>query len=681
MERDPQGNSVLKRLGRYEVIAPLGRGGMGEVFIGRAVGEAGFEKPVVIKCLLRELSQDPNRVQDLIREANLEVRLEHEHIVQVFDLAREGDQLFLVMEYVRGYDLGRILAFHRRRREPLPLEAVAHVGRAVLDALAHAHELCGPDGKQLGVVHRDVSPPNILIGADGRVKLADFGIAKIRAAPELTRPGIVKGKLPYLAPEALEEQAVDHRFDLYSAGVVLYESLAGIRPFTAETETALVARVAAGQFVPLATVRPDLPPAVSALVERALRRDPAERFASAREMARALDEAVPSKPGERERFRSFVSALYAAEPFRSEAGELPPPGTPSRPLPQPAVGSDWMGDGATRPSAFGPAVFTRPTAAATPSAIRRRRRRAIAVASAIVAIGLAAALSYPLRARAPGPLTVALTPASGMEAARAGAAKLADYLARRLARPCQPHVGTDYQALADELAGGRVDLAWLPPFAYLRAAQAGATSLAVTRRGGRTSYQSALVVRRDAQTRTIAELKGKRVGWVDKESASGHLFARAMIADVAGDVDAFLGPQRFLGSHREVVQALADAWVDAGATFVSLDDGGKVATSGWDQHLGERAGEIRVLALSDPIPGDTIAARPGLAESDRRTIAAALLGMSADPEGREILQRVFNRADGFVRPEVAAYEPVRRAAKALEGQGAAPRELPSRPAK
>ncbi|MBC7977682.1 MAG: serine/threonine protein kinase, partial [Myxococcales bacterium] len=217
---------------RYELLDRIGVGGMAEIFRGKAVAAGGFEKPVAIKRILPHLSQDKRFVELLIAEAKVLSLLRHRNIVQIFDVGLGDDgQYFLVMEYVDGKDLGRIQRGIETRRGRIPFDLALHVGAEICEALEHAHSARAPDGKSMSLVHRDVSPSNVLVSRAGEVKLTDFGIAK-RAEHEPTRHGAVRGKFAYISPEQARNEHLDPRSDVFPVGVLLWELVTNRRLFS-----------------------------------------------------------------------------------------------------------------------------------------------------------------------------------------------------------------------------------------------------------------------------------------------------------------------------------------------------------------------------------------------------------------------------------------------------------------
>lgn len=282
-------------LGRYRIVRPIARGGMGMIYLARSEGAADFVKPVVVKRMLSDHA-DSDAVKMFKREARIMSMLRHPGIVSVTDFGREEGSYLLVMDYVHGFHLGRWASFVQHAKAigdtagQLPWQTAVHVCIQVLDALEYAHTLKGPEGNPLHIVHRDVSPSNVLLDIEGRVLLADFGIAKTAAGEEETRTtvGTVKGKFSYMAPEILEGAAPAPSADVYATAVVLHEVLVGRNEFRTQEPAATIQRVLQHAPRRLDVVRSDVPSALADVVARALLKRPEERFATASELAKAL---------------------------------------------------------------------------------------------------------------------------------------------------------------------------------------------------------------------------------------------------------------------------------------------------------------------------------------------------------------------------------------------------------
>ncbi|AKF81138.1 serine/threonine protein kinase [Myxococcus fulvus 124B02] len=277
------------QIGKYVVRRKLAEGGMAEIYLCTARGAEGFEKEVVIKRVRAFLASDPEFVGMFIAEARLASRLNHANVVQIFDFDKHEDTYYLAMEYVRGCSLWELRRKCKELMEPMPPMLVAHIGAEVARGLHYAHRL-KVNGHPLDLVHRDVTPHNVLLSYDGAVKLTDFGIAK--AGKKLTQPGMLKGKFAYMSPEQSRGEDVDSRTDLFALGVVLWEMLTGGRLFDGDSELAVLRAVQHSVIPPPARLNPEVPAELDAVVMRALERDPAARFQTAGELERALAQCV-----------------------------------------------------------------------------------------------------------------------------------------------------------------------------------------------------------------------------------------------------------------------------------------------------------------------------------------------------------------------------------------------------
>jgi eukaryotic-like serine/threonine-protein kinase len=290
---DPPADDAAQRLGRYTLFGEIAAGGMATVCFGRLAGEAGFAKTVAIKRLHPELARDEGFREMFVDEARLAARIRHPNVVPTLDVVSEGGELFLVMEYVHGESLGRLLRTLRAQKEPVAPKIAAAIMTGVLHGLHAAHEAKSEEGEPLHLVHRDVSPQNVIVGVDGVARVIDFGIAKATSSAQTTREGELRGKLPYMAPEQLGTTPASRRTDIYAAAVVLWEMLAGRRLFEADDERVVYGRIVAGASEPPSAFARDVPTALDDVVMRGLARNPNGRFATAREMALAIEEATP----------------------------------------------------------------------------------------------------------------------------------------------------------------------------------------------------------------------------------------------------------------------------------------------------------------------------------------------------------------------------------------------------
>jgi len=303
------------RLGRYELLARLATGGMGEIFLARLEGAAGFEKLYVVKRILPHLADDPRFRDMLIAEARIASMMTHANICHVYELGETDGQLYIVMEYLEGITLLPLLRKLSRAAGALDLGFIGGVIQQVTDGLHYAHELKDRSGEYLGIVHRDVTPSNLFLTNSGVVKVLDFGIAKVKDASAHTQTGTVKGKYAYMAPEQLRGAAVDRRADVCALGVVVYEMLALRRLFQRKTDYLTFRAVMEQPVVDIRHYRPDCPDPLAIALLQALDRDPANRFATARQLGSAVQGAITAvkRPWTQGEISDFMIANYASE--------------------------------------------------------------------------------------------------------------------------------------------------------------------------------------------------------------------------------------------------------------------------------------------------------------------------------------------------------------------------------
>jgi serine/threonine protein kinase len=307
------------QFGKYSLFELIGRGGMAEVYKGRIQGPAGFERTFVVKRILPHLSDDTTFIKMFVEEAKLSARLAHPNIVHIFELGAVDGEYFISMEYIRGHDLSETMRAIWKTMGPPRPELVAYIGREACRGLSYAHGLTDENGQLLGMVHRDISPSNVMLSYEGAVKLLDFGIAKaLGDAPEITKSGTMKGKYAYMAPEQTEGDHVDNRSDIFACGIVLHEVLTGRRLFKGANDVQTIERVRRCDVPPPSLQNPAVPPELDAIILKALQRNPANRWADAADMANALDDIVHAS-----RFQPDHLAQLLYDLFPTEGGGPP----------------------------------------------------------------------------------------------------------------------------------------------------------------------------------------------------------------------------------------------------------------------------------------------------------------------------------------------------------------------
>ncbi len=416
------------RLGKYVLDAPLGAGGMAEVFRAHTVGAEGFQRAVAIKRILPDASKNPAFSTMFIAEAKLSSRMQHPNIVSVLDFDRDHEgRLYLVMELVEGRDLDALIESGR-----LPFSSLIYVLVEVLRGLGYAHDLpAGADGVR-GLVHRDVSPHNVLLGWSGSVKVSDFGIAKARAATAASASVSIKGKPAYMSPEQINGSPLDGRSDLFAVGVMMWQMMTGQYLFASGTTAETLARVLFHPVPSPRSVMPDIPPDLEAVTMKLLAREPAHRYATAED---AIDDLLrcqhAPRDGRRELEQLLITRFPQKAPVRTgqrSRGQLPeapgalPVGTPVAAPPSPPHGTVPFGP--TQHAAMNAETRTAPASpgalAATPSAARRTTFLVVGAIAAVV-IGVAVVIATPGGGASTGAVTDDATapPAVIVDAAQA----------------------------------------------------------------------------------------------------------------------------------------------------------------------------------------------------------------------------------------------------------------------
>jgi serine/threonine protein kinase len=400
-------------IGKYKVVRRLAMGGMAEIFLAQARGIEGFEKYVVLKRILPQFAASQTFIRLFLNEARVAATLDHPNIASVYDIGESDGMYFFAMEYLHGEDLGHLLRELVRRSERIPIEHALTIMVGVAAGLHAAHEKRGPDGRPLGIVHRDVSPSNVVVTYDGGVKLVDFGVAKMTANAELTKSGSVKGKLAYMSPEQCNGVVIDRRSDVFALGILLFELTTQTRLFKGESEAATLKMVLDARVPPPSARVPDYPTELEPIIFKALARERDERFATAREVQIALEEVargrglLTSIANLGEWMTSFLGPkpepwLGAAEGEQEERGGPEVGAAPPR-LSAPVIQSSQLDpENATIVTGIA-SQMSKPRS----TAVVRRRRWLLATGGTlgVVAVGAVGLASWGLRSNAVPPAT------------------------------------------------------------------------------------------------------------------------------------------------------------------------------------------------------------------------------------------------------------------------------------
>ena len=304
----------IENYGNYQLLKKLAMGGMAQIYLARQRGPEGFEKRLVVKRILPHLAENEDFVRMFLDEARIAARLNHPNIVQIYDLGSQDDSFFIAMEYIHGEDLRRVWKRADRADTPVPVPLVCRVIIEACAGLDYAHKRTDASGKPLNIVHRDISPQNILLTFEGRVKVVDFGIAKAADQATVTRSGVLKGKYSYMSPEQAAGQKVDRRSDIFALGVVLYELLTCNRLFKRPSDMATLQAVAACDILPPSQVNPRVPESLDPIVMKALARSPDDRYSEAVQLQLALEDwlVAHQHASSSAHVADFMQNLYAA---------------------------------------------------------------------------------------------------------------------------------------------------------------------------------------------------------------------------------------------------------------------------------------------------------------------------------------------------------------------------------
>lgn len=311
--------------GRYELLKRIAAGGMGEVYLARQAGFEGFEKLLVVKVLLPNLAEDSEFITMFLDEARIAARLDHPNIGQIYDLGEVDGAFYIAMEYIRGDDVVRLWKQARLKQKPVPMALAARIAADAAAGLDYAHKATGADNEPLNLVHRDVSPQNILVTFDGGVKLIDFGVAKAAGRMSHTTTGTIKGKYAYMSPEQISGADIDHRSDVFALGVVLYEMLTSARLFKRDTEVATLQAVATCDIPPPTSINPKIDPMLADILLKALAQNRDDRYEDAQAFRMALEEwmLAERQPGTAAHLSAYMKELYAERLAEERAAGKP----------------------------------------------------------------------------------------------------------------------------------------------------------------------------------------------------------------------------------------------------------------------------------------------------------------------------------------------------------------------
>ncbi|MER2560902.1 MAG: PhnD/SsuA/transferrin family substrate-binding protein [Myxococcaceae bacterium] len=658
-----------RHLGRYELVHRLDIGGMAEIFLALEHGPHGFERLVVLKRALPHLASQPAFREMFLQEARWVARLTHPNIVQIHELGDAEGSPFIVMEHVLGVSLRDLLRAAIQQERPFPLGVVVGLMTQACAGAHAAHELNDPSGAPLGLVHRDISPHNVMVSAGGHVKLLDFGIAKAtQLGIDTTREGSLKGKLHYMSPEQVQQQKLDRRSDVFALGIVAWELLTSRRLFKRDTDLETMQAIITADTWSPAQFRADVPAPLAQVVMRALSLDREQRQPTADALRRELEaaaEAAGLKYGV-DVLAAFVDEVQG-DVLRANESEV-------KAAVQRAKVEGFKDDDKTTwdEPGHGKAPNTGETLPrASLSALASKRtglsvkELALAVSLALVATMLGGALAFRvLRPPPSGPaLLVGWPPTVDAVVLASDLEPLRRQLERHTGRPMQFVYTSSYHELSTQLLDGGVQFASLPPVLLVRTERLDGRVKPVALKliGGASGIDGVLLAGEGTDISSIADLKGKTFCVPDDDSTTGLLFPR-MAARKAGldwekDVTVVKS-----GNHLQVLRDLANKRCQAGGTYSGAFV--NAVTQGID------VSQLRQIAITGRSPQDSIVAGPTVPAADVAAMKAALFAFQPGADEGGAIERVST----FVEPSPGDYAALREVIALEDAESSRPKQ-------
>ena len=647
-------NSTPANIGRYTILERLAMGGMAQVYLGYEEGQSALNRLVVIKQILPQYAEDESFRRMFQQEARLAANINHPNIVEIHELGEWEGQPFLAMEYVSGVPLNVLMRRVREKGEHVPIGvALGIIAQACAGAQA-AHDLLDPVGAPANLVHRDLTPHNLIIAESGHVKILDFGVAKASTNQDKTETGMLKGKLPYMSPEQLWQSEVDRRSDVFTLGVVLWELLIGEKLFAREQEVATINAVLNSTLPDIKSIRPDVPPGVLQAALGALEKNLAQRTPSAEGFRAELMDAARTSMLDcsEEAIKAFVD------------GHLGPSLTARRQEVAAQVERSinrMPGDPAEETTVI--------TSAGTTGAPVGTKRGvligaigALVVAGAIVVGLMSAGILDQGRddlELTPAPddtVVILLAPTVGPEILRQDLEPLRRYLQRELGTAVDWRFADSYGSTSDALIKGDVDFASLPPAIYVQTKAADdRVQLVASKVHSGTSYSDAILLVREGELiDTAADLRGKRICYPDTNSTTGYFLPRTWLREQGVNPDTDLkAPPVISGNHHNLIRDVIDGRCDLGGSFMAAYKSAEEA--------GVNSAVARVFGITGRTPHDSIIAGPLADPEVVNAMRNALLEFDPQREAGQKFLGSVERLTGFADVGDKVYDRVRDA--------------------
>jgi serine/threonine-protein kinase len=632
---------------------------MAQVYLGFETGNQGLQRVVVIKQILPQLGADQAFLQMFLQEARLAARINHPNVVEIHELGDSDGQPYIAMEYVDGVALNVLNRALTEQTVQMPVGVAVGVLLQACAGAHAAHELTDHSGNAANLVHRDLTPHNLMVTERGHIKVLDFGVAKATTNQEKTQTGLLKGKLPYMSPEQLWQADLDRRSDIFTLGVVLWELLLGRRLYARDSDVATVNAVLNEGLASLRQTRTDVPDLIQGVAVQALAKKPDERIPTADAFRRALGQAardsgldtsddaigdfVREVMGDTlaRRKQEITTRVERSIATLSQGSPLPPPGAPDKP--------PRRKPGAITGLLLG-SMFT-----------------------GFVAVVLVVGLIWGNVLRpttevmdvVEGPVEgdtvqILLAPTMSAESLQTDLAPLQAYLQRMLRQPVQFIVAQTYGEAAESLSSGMVPFASLPPNLYLQTRDANeqVSIVAVKIHGDSWGSDAVLLASDRSGLQQISDVRGKWICYTDPKSTTGYVLPRAKLRSLGIDPDRDLAGAHVSGNHGQLLRDLIDGKCEVGGTF--MDNFLNARTQGVNPS------RIKVLGITGRTPHDAICAGPSAAPQLVEDLRDALL--SFDPQRDAGVPELgeIERLTGFGTIKDSAYDPLREARRAEE---------------
>jgi phosphate/phosphite/phosphonate ABC transporter binding protein len=647
----------ISQLGRFQLLERLARGGMAEVFLAMERGSGGLQRIVVVKVLHPHLADQPAQVASFLQEGRYLARLRHPGVVQIHEIAEDAGRWYLAMEYVPGSSFRELMVSAREAGRPVPLDVLVGLLAQACAGAHAAHELRSPSGEPYNLVHRDISPDNLMVTSEGHVKLLDFGIAKVDARVdgiEPTRVGTLKGKLAYMSPEQLRQESLDRRTDVFALGVLGWELVAGKRLFKRKNEWATMQAVLSGQVPDLLQARPDAPEELATCLLQAMSGDRELRFDSAEDLRQALLSVAEDQGWDtsNEPAARFVGDLLGDQQTR-RAEKLER--TVSRQVSAPTL-DELLQEGSDAPAT--PSTSEEPTHIRPPPEEPPARRTWPLLALAVLgAVGLGALALWGSSAETGPPLVLGLAPVMAEEPYLQAHMPLQAYLEDALDRPVELASYGSYDALGQALRRGELDLAALPPTLYIRVKEREPDLLVLATKmvDGGKGVSGVLLVPEISEIHQVTDLPGHTICLTDLNSTTGWNLPRAYLTERGVDLESDLTVVRS-GNHLQAIEDLLDGRCEVAATYQDAIRG--ASTQGLE------VGRLTILVTTGRAPHDAFVVPPAADPVETQRIRAALLAYEPDEDVDAVEQ-----ITGFAEADDSAFDDLRKAYAAAADPG------------